>query len=289
MARRLQPSTHRLLLVLPLVLAAGAAGLAETPAIARAPAVTQAPAATQPDAHQPPDAGRLQFVQPQVSQPPVAAPPPVVTGVVVDGSTDTPVAGAEVTSGAETVAADDQGRFAVTLAADDEILRVAAEGYLDNVVPLDPAVRAGEAELEVLLFRNTFAETVEVVSAERAPERPSATPIEAEEVFQVAGSFDNIFRTLDALPGVASTGDFGSRLAVRGGTPDQNLTMMDGVEVHNPYRLFGLVSAFNPETVDRFELTAGGFGAAYGDRLSSLLIVDNRPGRATWEVRRPPA
>ena len=247
MARRRLPSTHRLLLVLALVLTAGTTGLAQAPAIA---------------------------------QPPDAAPPLVVTGVVVDGSTDTPIAGAEVASGAETVDADDRGRFSVTLAADDERLRVAAEGYLDNVVPLDPAVRAGEAELEVLLFRNTFAETVEVVSAETLPERPSATPIQAEEVFQVAGSFDNIFRTLDALPGVASTGDFGSRLAVRGGTPDQNLTIMDGVEVHNPYRLFGLVSAFNPETVDRFELTAGGFGAAYGDRLSSLLIVDNRPGES---------
>ena len=242
MTRRPQPSTLRFLLAPALVLIAGSPGLGQAPAD--------------------------------------VAPPPVVTGVVVDGSTDTPVAGAEVASGAETVAADDEGRFAVTLAADDERLRVAAAGYLDNVVALDPAVRAGEAELEVLLFRNTFAETVEVVSAAALPERPSATPIQAEEVFQVAGSFDNIFRTLDALPGVASTGDFGSRLAVRGGTPDQNLTIMDGVEVHNPYRLFGLVSAFNPETVDRFELTAGGFGAAYGDRLSSLLIVDNRPGES---------
>ena len=49
------------------------------------------------------------------------------------------------------------------------------------------------------------------------------------------------------------------------------LTVMDGVEIHNSYRLFGLVGGFNPETVARFELTAGGFGARYGDRLSSLL------------------
>ena len=53
---------------------------------------------------------------------------------------------------------------------------------------------------------------------------------------------------------------------------------MDGVEIHNPYRLFGLTSAFNPETVERFELTAGGFGAKYGDRLSSLLDR-GEPGR----------
>ena len=42
-----------------------------------------------------------------------------------------------------------------------------------------------------------------------------------------------MFRTLDLLPGVAATDDFGSRLAVRGGTPDQNLSVMDGVEIHN--------------------------------------------------------
>ena len=204
--------------------------------------------------------------------------PPSVSGVVLDGASAAPIAGATI-AGAETVTTDAAGRFSVTLGTDDTELRVAADGYLTTTVTVEPEVAGTGAELEILLFRNTFAETVQVVSAPAAaPERPSATPIAAEEVFEVAGSFDNIFRTLDTLPGVASTGDFGSRLAVRGGTPDQNLTLMDGVEIHNPYRLFGLVSAFNPETVERFELTAGGFGAPYGDRLSSLLIVDNRLG-----------
>ena len=206
-------------------------------------------------------------------------PPPVVTGVVLDGTSGQPVAGATIASGAETVTTDAAGRFAVPLTPDDAELRIAADGYLETTVALEPAGAGPGAALEILLFRNTFAETVQVVSSPvAASERPSATPIAAEEVFEVAGAFDNIFRTLDTLPGVASTGDFGSRLAVRGGTPDQNLTVMDGVEIHNPYRLFGLVSAFNPETVERFELTAGGFGAQYGDRLSSLLIVDNRVG-----------
>ncbi len=204
---------------------------------------------------------------------------PTVTGVVLDGAGATPIATASIASGAETVTTNAAGRFSVTLAADDTELRIAADGYLATTVVLDPAVAGTGAVLEILLFPNTFAETVQVVSAPiAAPERPSATPVTAEDVFAVAGAFDNIFRTLDTLPGIASTGDFGSRLAVRGGTPDQNLTVMDGVEIHNPYRLFGLVSAFNPETVERFELTAGGFGAAYGDRLSSLLIVDNRAG-----------
>ena len=56
---------------------------------------------------------------------------------------------------------------------------------------------------------------------------------------------------------------------------------MDGIEIHNPYRLFGLTSAFNPETVDKFELSAGAFSAKYGDRLSSILLVDNRAGTSS--------
>ena len=79
---------------------------------------------------------------------------------------------------------------------------------------------------------------------------------------------------------MASAEELGSRIAVRGGAPDQNLTIMDGVEIHNPYRLFGLTSAFNPETIADFELSTGGFAARYGDRLSSVLIVENRDGNA---------
>ena len=157
------------------------------------------------------------------------------------------------------------------------MVRFRADGYLET------RVLVVGADVEVRLFRNTFAETVEVVSETIAQPRPSSTPIPPEEVFQVAGSVDNVFRTLDLLPGVASTDDFGSRLAVRGGTPDQNLTVMDGVEIHNPYRLFGITSAFNPETVESFQLTAGGFGVAYGDRLSSLLIVETRSGSRDFQ------
>ena len=113
------------------------------------------------------------------------------------------------------------------------------------------------------------------------PEGPASIPLRPKQVLSTAGSLDNPFRTLQTLPGVAGTDEFGSKLSVRGGAPDQNLTLMDGVEIHNPYRLFGLTSAFNPETVGRFELLAGGFGAKYGDRLSSVVLVENRDGDAS--------
>ncbi len=131
-----------------------------------------------------------------------------------------------------------------------------------------------------------FEETVEVVApGSVAASAPAELAVRPMAVMAVAGSADNVFRTLQTLPGIAATAEFDSRLSVRGGSPDENLTIMDGVEIHNPYRLFGLTSAFNPETVKAFDLYAGAFSAKYGDRLSSLLVVENRAGSSAERLR----
>lgn len=202
-------------------------------------------------------------------------------GRVVDGTSLTPIAGARVVAGQSIVITDVDGRFLLRLPLGDQRLDVSAPGYLDTPVPI--SVQADDTPpVEILLFSQTIlSQTVEVRGETPRPEGPSTTEVTPEEVFTVPGSIDNIYRTLDTLPGVAATEDFGSRLSVRGGAPDQNLTLMDGAEIHNPYRLFGLTSAFNPETIERFDLTAGGFSSRYGDRLSSLLVIETRDGAPT--------
>ncbi len=110
---------------------------------------------------------------------------------------------------------------------------------------------------------------------------PAPLAVRPVQVLAAAGAVDNVFRVLQVLPGVTGTDEFTSRLSVRGGGPDENLTVMDGVEIANPYRLQGLVSAFNPETIESFSLDTGSFGVARGDRLSSLLVVQNRAGTDT--------
>ncbi len=138
----------------------------------------------------------------------------------------------------------------------------------------------GETTIRLELKVASYAETAVVQApAGRVDDAaPSTIDVSPREVRSVAGAGENVYHVLQTLPGVAAVNDFDSRLSVRGGGPDQNLTRMDGVEIHNPYRLFGLTSAFNPETVRSFELTAGGFNAKYGDRLSSILVVENRDG-----------
>src|SRR5262245_44832762 len=210
-----------------------------------------------------------------------------VAGRVVDAVSGRAIAGVQVTIGSRTIVTDVEGRFQFDVSAGRWEIDVQARDYLPRTIAVDAGSRS-VAPLEIQLVpRRGFEAHVEVTAPEpprEAPEAPAALPLRPTQVLSTAGSLDNPFRTLQTLPGVAGTDELGSKLSVRGGAPDQNLTLMDGVEIHNPYRLFGLTSAFNPETVERFELLAGGFGAKYGDRLSSVVLVENRDGDAASPV-----
>ncbi len=122
-----------------------------------------------------------------------------------------------------------------------------------------------------------FEETVDVEES-LEPAGPRPLSLQPMEVMAAAGGAENVFRVAPTLPGVSAVSEIDGRLVVRGGGPDQNLVVLDGVEVHNPYRLMGVASGFNPGTIRSFDLTTAGFDARWGDRASSLLVVESRRG-----------
>lgn len=90
----------------------------------------------------------------------------------------------------------------------------------------------------------------------------------------------DIFRTIQLLPSATAGNDFSSALYVRGGSPDQNLILFDGITVYNPYHLGGVFSTFNTDAVKEANFMAGGFPAKYGGRMSSVLSILNREGNS---------
>jgi hypothetical protein len=108
--------------------------------------------------------------------------------------------------------------------------------------------------------------------------RTSLIDLKPRSAKVLPGAGEDVFRTLQSLPGVLAPNDFSSQLIVRGSGPDQNLIIIDDIEVFNPYRLYGVVSMFNPDAVADVNLVTGGFPAKYGDRLSAVLDVTNREG-----------
>ena len=88
----------------------------------------------------------------------------------------------------------------------------------------------------------------------------------------------DLFRTLQLLPSVSASNDFNAALIVRGGSPDENLILLDGTEIYNPYHIGGVFSTFNADMIADAEFLAGGFPAKFGGRLSSVLNITGREG-----------
>src|SRR3990172_5726086 len=90
----------------------------------------------------------------------------------------------------------------------------------------------------------------------------------------------DLLQSLKILPGIVSTSDVSSRFYVRGGAGDQNLFLFDGIRVYYPFHALGIYSSFNPNVVDKVEVYTGAFPPGFGGRLSSVVNVSTRDGRA---------
>ncbi len=88
----------------------------------------------------------------------------------------------------------------------------------------------------------------------------------------------DIFRSLQLLPGISGTNESSSGLYVRGGTPDQNLVLLDGMTVYNVDHFFGFFSAFNADAIKDIQMFKGGYPAKYGGRISSVVDLTGKTG-----------
>ena len=86
----------------------------------------------------------------------------------------------------------------------------------------------------------------------------------------------DILKAIQLLPGVQATSEGGSGFSVRGGSPDQNLIVLDNATVYNPSHLMGFFSIFNNDVISGIELYKGNIPFRFGGRLSSLLEVNTK-------------
>jgi len=93
----------------------------------------------------------------------------------------------------------------------------------------------------------------------------------------IGGEVD-VLKAVTLLPGIKQGVDGSSGFYVRGGGPDQNLILLDGVPLYNPYHLWGFLSSFNSDAINNMEIIKGAFPARYGGRLSSVLDITMKEG-----------
>ncbi len=173
------------------------------------------------------------------------------------------------------------GFYSLTLPKDSVYLSFSYIGYQTKVIPffLDK-----DLTINIKLSDDLTLEEVEVVGERigRIEEETQMSRIDVpiEQIKRMPallGEVD-VLKTLQLLPGVQSGGEGQSGLYVRGGSPDQNLVLLDGVPIYNVSHVLGIFSVFNADAIKNVTLTKGGFPARYGGRLSSVLEINMKEG-----------
>lgn len=206
----------------------------------------------------------------------------ILTGKVTDKNGVLPSVNVFILNTNLGAGADENGNYKIAgIPSGEYQVRFSAVGYNSKVV--DVIIYSKKTtELNITLDEAVIEmQSVEVTGMKLQPQsdtRTSLIDLNPRNAKILPGAAEDVFRTLQSLPGVLSPNDFSSQLVVRGSGPDQNLIVMDDIEVFNPYRLYGVVSMFNPDAVSDVNLISGGFPVKYGDRLSAVLDVTNREG-----------
>jgi hypothetical protein len=217
----------------------------------------------------------------------------VISGRVTAAVTEAPLIGATVRVLAQEAAAqtDSSGRFTLRGVRAGivriEVRRLGFAPVIKGDIAVSPAKPAEvtialqpvDVQLEAVTVRP------EAFPAQMAPSTPVSTQrYDAEEVRRQPGAQEDVLRAISIAPGVGVTSAARNDLVIRGGAPFENLFVVDNIEVPNINHFGsqgstgGPISLINIRFVENATLSAGGFGARFGDRTSSATAITLREG-----------
>ncbi|MFQ5569485.1 MAG: TonB-dependent receptor domain-containing protein [Rhodothermales bacterium] len=214
-----------------------------------------------------------------------------VKGQLLDAETKLPLIGATVllapTSRGTTT--DIDGYFIFTsVPVGSYLLRFSYVGY-EPVSKTDVIVRSERITFLQAELYPAVLEAEEVIVragyfSDAADQPVSLTGFSAEEIRRAPGAAGDVSRIISGLPGIAKVDDMKNSLVVRGGSPTENSFFVDNIEIPNINHFptqgssGGAVGLLNVDLINHVDFFAGGFSAAYGDRLSSVMNVQFREG-----------
>ena len=214
-----------------------------------------------------------------------------ISGEVRDAVTQQPLPGANVFVPGTTIGAtsDDKGYYVIkNIAPGKYHVKASFIGYESSSNPdvivigqrnatISFNLKASSVEMDVVTIQSDyFAKPTENIVSMRT--------LSPEEIRRSPGSAEDIFRVMQSMPGVATAGGKSAQLIVRGGSPDENLTLLDNIEIYNPIHFarsgesMGIISVVNPALLEKVDFLTGGFPAKYGDKMSSVFDMTLQDG-----------
>ncbi len=177
---------------------------------------------------------------------------------------------------------NDYGFFSLTLPKGTHELVISYVGYTTLKKKIDLKQHT-KLNIEMTISENKLDEVVvnsnQLTNESQVSQMSvvSLKPSDIENIPAILGEKD-VIKTLQLLPGIQRGSEGSAGFFVRGGTPDQNLIILDEAPVYNSNHLFGFISVFNGDALKSIETFKGGFPARFGGRLSSVLKINTKNG-----------
>ena len=208
-----------------------------------------------------------------------------LNGVVRDESTREPLIFANIIieETHQGITTDAKGKFTFVVTQDTITLRCSYVGYKTEIIPIvgtmDTSLTIGLVAMDVLLQDVT-------VYAHRLYEADqtevSILSLQSEKIKNITSAIPDVMRSIQMLPGVSANNEFSAKFNVRGGNQDENLVLVNGTQVYDPFHVKEAPNAsigiFNVDMIKKMDLVTGGFTARYGDKMSSVLNIEYREG-----------
>ena len=208
---------------------------------------------------------------------------PLVAGKIsdIDNGESLPYAKVSIKDTNRVATANQDGSFTILNISVGSILVINKMGYESEEIKVYPDTERLTISLSKFEKANLIEEVIVTAATQKkmqqsglsqfslSPELTSSLPNFGEQ---------DIFRSMQLLPGVSGSNESSSGLVVRGGTSDQNLVLFDDFTVYHVDHVFGFFSAFNNNAIKDVQLYKGGFGAKYGGRMSSVVDITGKDG-----------
>ncbi len=203
-----------------------------------------------------------------------------INGHVDDAKTNSPLVGVNVavlqTSYGTTT--DTLGIFSLSLKSGKYRIQFSYVGYEAKLVEISVTANDKHMHLSVSLKPGAFITNEVIVSADKYQTSPSLHVVQEKDLQYIPNLFSDVLRSVTILPGVSSNNELTSAYNVRGQNFDANLIYLNGFEIYRPYLVQQGIeenqSAINGNMVSDLEFYDGAFPVEFGDKMSSVLVVN---------------
>ena len=206
-----------------------------------------------------------------------------ISGYVMDASSKETLIGATVVdrNSGKGCATNSYGFYTLTLNQGQVDLQVSYVGYTQQNQSIDLKENLNlnfALETNPTLDEVVVEGTRAIVSA-RSPQM-SVVELPVQQIKSIPTLFGetDVLKAIQLLPGVQNGSEGSAGMYVRGGGPDENLLLLDGVPVYNVNHMLGFFSVFNPDALKNVTLYKGSFPAHFGGRLSSVVDIRMKEG-----------